>query len=75
MFTFFVLFLGMDDYLKYLGAGALTIGAISTALLLKSGPPAIEPLVDLNKQSIVISVSIHPLQLKSKFFPFYLDKV
>lgn len=44
----------MDDYLKYIGAGALTIGAISTAFLLKSGPPAIEPLVDLNKQSIVI---------------------
>ncbi|CAE1256851.1 ACSL [Acanthosepion pharaonis] len=44
----------MEDYLKYIGAGVVTIGAVSTALLLKATPQAIEPLVDLNKQSIVI---------------------
>ncbi|GAB1609882.1 long-chain-fatty-acid--CoA ligase 5-like [Argonauta hians] len=46
----------MDEYLKYLGAGTLTVAAISTAaIMFNKSPEPYKPIIDLSKQATILN--------------------
>lgn len=52
-----------SDYMKLLGAGAVTLGALTTAtaLYMTQRPKPMKLLVDMEKQSIEVPVSVFSL--------------